>query len=48
MVDTLEKYIQDHPESGAWAVSCWSHPIKNHDNFWDDIKAGPNKAAASA
>ena len=46
MVEVIEMYIKNHPESGAWAVSCWSHPIKNHNNFWDEIKAGSvgNKA----
>ena len=48
MVDTIEKYLQIHPESGAWAVSCWSHPIKNHENFWDEIKAGASKSIASS
>ena len=47
MVDTIEKYLKEHPESGAWAVSCWIHPIKNHENFWDDIKAGESKAVAA-
>ena len=47
MVETIEKYLQTHPESGAWAVSCWSHPIKNHENFWDEIKAGQSKSVAA-
>ena len=40
MVELLEKYLEAHPTSGAWAVSCWVHPVKNHDFYWNVVKVG--------
>lgn len=40
MVQVLEKYMKSHTFSGVWAISCWSHPIKNHDFFWHVAKVG--------
>jgi hypothetical protein len=40
MVDVLNAYLDAHPTSGAWTVSCWSHPIKNHDFYWNHATIG--------
>ena len=40
MVYVLQDYLRQHIQSGAWVVSCWSHPIKNHDFYWSRSMVG--------